>query len=104
MYGIIFQLDIIEVKYSDSEDAPEKTKEDCAPGNPHISFFVETGVLVDLINPQPQSGLFSVNIKLFSGDTIAKLKNKLSKEVKSIKNGNLLTLKSLNKISREGYR
>lgn len=80
-------LDMIEVKYTTSDDVPEKTKEDCAPGNPHISFTTDEGVLVTLVNPDPQSGYFTVTIKLFTGDYIEKIKTKLGKEIKSIKNG-----------------
>lgn len=85
-------LESIEVKYTDSEDTPEKTREDCAPGQPHISFSVEAGVTVNLINPTPQSGLFSISINLVNGDTIEKVKSKIVKEVKTIKDANCLKL------------
>lgn len=78
-------LDSIEVKHTDSPDAPEKTKEDCSPGQPHVSFFTEPGVAVSIHNPTPLSGLFTVTLTLADGDTVEKVKGKLAKEVKAVK-------------------
>ncbi|GBP07012.1 Leucine--tRNA ligase, cytoplasmic [Eumeta japonica] len=85
-------LNSIEVQYTDSPDTPEKTREDCSPGQPHISFSTERGVLINVINPVPLSGLFTVTISLTEGDTIEKIKGKLIKEVKAIKDVNNLKL------------
>ncbi|CAG9091449.1 unnamed protein product [Plutella xylostella] len=78
-------LDSIEVKHTDSPDAPEKTKEDCSPGQPHVSFYTEPGVAVSIHNPTPLSGLFTVTLTLADGDTVEKVKGKLAKEVKAVK-------------------
>lgn len=86
---IIFQLDSIEVKYTDDPEAPEKTREDCAPGQPHVSFSVETGVEATFINPSPHNGLFTVSATLADGDTIERVKAKITKEVKAIKGKNI---------------
>ncbi|KAI8440512.1 hypothetical protein MSG28_001770 [Choristoneura fumiferana] len=48
-------LDSLEIEYTESPDAPEKTREDCAPGLPHISFSATPGVSVSLVNPAPMS-------------------------------------------------
>ncbi|KAI5636626.1 tRNA synthetases class I (I, l, M and v) domain-containing protein [Phthorimaea operculella] len=34
-------LESIEVKHTDAPDAPEKSREDCIPGSPHIVFIAE---------------------------------------------------------------
>lgn len=78
-------LDSIEVKYTDDPEAPEKTREDCAPGQPHVSFSVETGVEATFINPSPHNGLFTISATLADGDTIERVKAKIAKEVKAIK-------------------
>lgn len=73
------------MKYTDDPHAPEKTKEDCAPGTPHINFFAEAGVDVVVINPSPRNGLFQVTVSLADGDSVERVKAKLAKEVKAIK-------------------
>ncbi|XP_068628221.1 leucine--tRNA ligase, cytoplasmic [Battus philenor] len=78
-------LDTIEVNYTDSPQAPEKTREDCAPGAPHVTFSAEPGVDVSFINPTPLNGLFTVRVSLVDGDTLEKVKAKIAKEVKLIK-------------------
>ncbi|KAL0884166.1 hypothetical protein ABMA27_016174 [Loxostege sticticalis] len=83
-------LDTIEVRFTDSPDASEKTREDCAPGAPHINFFAEAGVDVTFINPTPLNGLFTITVSLSDGDTVEKVKAKISKEVKAIKDAGSL--------------
>lgn len=79
------QLDTIEVKFTDSPEASEKSREDCAPGAPHINFSAEPGVDVSFVNPTPLNGLFTVTVSLADGDTVERVKAKISKEVKAIK-------------------
>lgn len=78
-------MDIIEIKHTDCPDAPEKTREDCAPGQPHVNFSAEPSVSVNVVNPTPLSGLFTVAVDLVDGDSIEKVKAKIAKEVKAIK-------------------
>ncbi|KAL4709328.1 hypothetical protein ACJJTC_007060 [Scirpophaga incertulas] len=85
-------LDSIEVKFTDDPAASEKTREECAPGAPHVTFLAERGVRVALLNPQPLSGLFSASLHLLPGDSVDKLKLKLAKEVKAVKDIGSLTL------------
>jgi hypothetical protein len=82
---LFHQLDTIEVKFTDDSEVSEKTHEDCAPGAPHINFFAEPGVDVSVVNPTPLNGLFEVTVSLADGDTLDKVKAKISKEVKAIK-------------------
>ncbi|XP_045521118.1 leucine--tRNA ligase, cytoplasmic-like [Pieris brassicae] len=74
-------LDAIEVKHTDSPDTPEKTIEDCAPG-----------LTVTFTNPTPMSGLFTISVTLVDGDTVEKIKAKIAKEIKAIKDINALKL------------
>uniref|UniRef100_S4PAL2 leucine--tRNA ligase n=1 Tax=Pararge aegeria TaxID=116150 RepID=S4PAL2_9NEOP len=85
-------LDSIEVKHTDDREAPEKSREECAPGTPHVTFLAEPRVRVTLANPDPRSGLFAMTLALADGDTVSKLKMKLVKEVKAIKDVNSLKL------------
>lgn len=78
-------LDAIEVKYTDSADAPERSREECAPGQPHITFSAEPALPLVLLNPTPLNGLFTLSVDVADGDTVDKLKAKLAKDVKAIK-------------------
>lgn len=73
------------MKFTDDPAAPEKTNEDCAPGQPHVTFSSEPGVLVYVNNPTALSGLFAVTLTLSDGDTVEKVKAKIAKEIKAIK-------------------
>ncbi|KAL6254270.1 hypothetical protein P5V15_014885 [Pogonomyrmex californicus] len=53
--------DII-IKYTD--EAPEKTKEECCPGAPYINFFIKPVISVRLINPQSCSSLFELSMEI----------------------------------------
>ena len=48
------QLEGVNVAYS--ENASEKTQEDCRPGAPFIVFRVDPSVDLNLINDQPHTG------------------------------------------------
>ncbi|XP_034937128.1 leucine--tRNA ligase, cytoplasmic [Chelonus insularis] len=83
-------LDEIEIKYTD--EASEKTKEECCPGSPYMNFSSTPGVFIRAINPQKCSGLFSVNIKLSNGTTAADVAGKIAKDNKRIKDSSLVSL------------
>ncbi|PZC79873.1 hypothetical protein B5X24_HaOG215741 [Helicoverpa armigera] len=85
-------LDSIEVKFTDDPEAPEKTREDCAPGQPHVSFSVASGVDTTFINPIALNGLFTVTATVSDGDTVERVKVKIAKEVKAIKDLSSLKL------------
>ncbi|XP_053983912.1 leucine--tRNA ligase, cytoplasmic isoform X1 [Hylaeus volcanicus] len=76
-------LDTVIVKYTD--EAPEKTKEECCPGSPYMNFFCKPGVTVCVINPQKCSGLFRLYIKIANEDSVANVISRISKENKQIK-------------------
>ncbi|XP_059482469.1 leucine--tRNA ligase, cytoplasmic isoform X2 [Neocloeon triangulifer] len=76
-------LEGIEVHYTDN--APDKIKEDCCPGQPFITFSVDPYVSVEAINPVPQNGLFIEHLKIMQGDTVGKLAARLSKLCRGIK-------------------
>lgn len=76
---VYFQLDVLEIKYTDDPSAPEKTREEVRPGSPFISFSVAPNVSVELTNPIERSSLFQVNTVISEGDTVQSLREKLSK-------------------------
>ena len=71
--------------YTDDPSADEKIREDCVPGTPHITFYNQPGVSIDVVNLQPHSGLFEVRLSIIEGDTVAKLASRLVKHHKQIK-------------------
>ncbi|XP_041972979.1 leucine--tRNA ligase, cytoplasmic isoform X2 [Aricia agestis] len=78
-------LDTITVKYTDAADAPDKSREECAPGRPHLTLLASPALTLALANPAPRSGLFSAAVRAANDDTVSKLKVKLAKEVKAVK-------------------
>lgn len=76
-------MDEIDVKYTD--EAQDKTKEDCCPGNPFITFLVTPSISMQFINSSPLSGLFTRSLPISDGDTFERVKIKLSKDVKALK-------------------
>ncbi|RZC35227.1 leucine--tRNA ligase, cytoplasmic, partial [Asbolus verrucosus] len=78
-------VDEVVVKYTDDEEAEEKMKE-CCPGSPFVHFSTKPGVKVEFYNPIPNSGLFSHSLVINDGDSYAKVVQKLSKDIKLIKN------------------
>ena len=71
------------IKYTD--EAPEKTKEECCPGAPYMNFSTKQGLSVCVINPQKYSGLFRINIKITDADTVEDIISRILKENKVIK-------------------
>ncbi|XP_078041330.1 leucyl-tRNA synthetase [Augochlora pura] len=56
----------IVIKYTD--EAPEKTREECCPGSPYMNFF-NPGLSVCVTNPQKCNGLFRMIMKIMNRDT-----------------------------------
>ena len=83
-------LENIEIKYTD--EAPEKTREECCPGCPYMNFFSKPGISVRVINPQKCSGLFSMFAKVMDADSAADVISRISKESKHIKNSSSVSL------------
>ncbi|XP_012229302.1 leucine--tRNA ligase, cytoplasmic [Linepithema humile] len=88
-------LDDIVIKYTD--EAPEKTKEECCPGVPYMSFSVEklhTKPLVSIraINPQIGSGLFEMDVVISQDDTTADVVSHIVKQNKRIQDPASITL------------
>lgn len=71
------------IRYTD--EAPEKTKEECCPGAPYMNFSTKQGVSVCIINPQKYSGLFRMDIIITDGDTVEDIILRILKENKIIK-------------------
>lgn len=86
------QLENIVIKYTD--EASEKTREECCPGSPYMNFSVKAGISVCIINPQRCSGLFRTTVKIMDADSVADINLRISKENKNIKSMCLLISKS----------
>ncbi|XP_018406074.1 PREDICTED: leucine--tRNA ligase, cytoplasmic [Cyphomyrmex costatus] len=74
----------IVIKYTD--EATEKTREECCPGAPYINFFAKPIVYkpICIINPQSCSNLFEVSMKISSA-TVADIVSHIVKENSHIK-------------------
>lgn len=83
-------LENIVIKYTD--EAPEKTKEECCPGAPYMNFATKQGLSVCVMNPQKYSGLFRINIKITDADTVEDIISRILKENKLIKNSSSVSL------------
>lgn len=89
-------MENVEIKYSDSIDAPENIRNECCPGEPYITFLPSDASLQLLvINPQPQKPYFQRELPLYDGDTVEKLIKRLKKVD--------LKLSKCNKISQLFY-
>ncbi|XP_031781596.1 leucine--tRNA ligase, cytoplasmic [Nasonia vitripennis] len=82
-------LEDLEIKFAD--EAEDKTKEECCPGAPYITFSVKPGLPVRFVNPQKCNGLFEASIKISHGDTTKQIITRLAKE-KNIKDSSTVTL------------
>lgn len=70
------------MKYTD--EAPEKTKEECCPGGPYISFYTLPGILVNISNSEPCNGLFTSSVKIVDGDNVDCVISKIARGNKRI--------------------
>jgi len=84
---ITYTLDLegLNILFTDDPTVDDKIKEDCVPGSPHITFSTQQGVEIDLINPQPMSGVFNLKLSLLEKDTPLKIARRLAKHFKQIK-------------------
>nr|CAD7411757.1 unnamed protein product [Timema poppensis] len=87
---VCLQVEDISIQFA--TEGPEKTREECCPGRPLISFSVRPSVKLRLTNPQPQNGLFSHILSVGEGDTVAKLAARLARENKLINDAGSIEL------------
>ncbi|KAK0084718.1 hypothetical protein PV325_006527 [Microctonus aethiopoides] len=83
-------LDNIEIQFS--SEASDKTKEECCPGYPYMTFLVKRGVAVNAINPQKCNGLFSVSVEISEGSTGQDIADRIVKKNKQIKDSSSILL------------
>ncbi|XP_062608750.1 leucine--tRNA ligase, cytoplasmic-like [Saccostrea cucullata] len=74
-------LEGLDIRYSDEAD--DKVKEDCCPGKPFTTFREEPSVTVQVINPQPMSGLFGIKLPVYEGDTKTAILTRIMKTDRS---------------------
>lgn len=79
---IYHQLHDIVIKYTD--EAPEKTKEECCPGAPYMNFSAKPIVSLYIINPQSCSNLLELSMEI-STVTVADIVSYIVKQNKHIK-------------------
>lgn len=72
----------IVIKYTD--EAPEKTKEECCPGAPYMNFSAKPIVSLYIINPQSCSNLLELSMEI-STVTVADIVSYIVKQNKHIK-------------------
>ena len=77
------QLDGMDVKFSN--EANEKTQEECRPGGPFIVFRTEPSVPLTVINNQPHTGLFQTVLPVLEGDNVATLIRRLARNERNLK-------------------
>ncbi|XP_022084467.1 leucine--tRNA ligase, cytoplasmic-like isoform X2 [Acanthaster planci] len=80
------ELEGLEVKFS--SEATDKIQEECCPGKPFSIFRAESSVVVKMVNPQPHSGHFTLDVPIRQGDTVAKVANRIAKQDRGIKDVN----------------
>lgn len=77
------ELEGINIAYS--EDADQKIREECKPEKPFITFRVEPSVIAKFSNRQLNNGLFSGQLKVYQNDSLDKIKSKIAKQYRQIK-------------------
>lgn len=90
---LAYTLDVnqVIVKYTDDEGATEKMKE-CCPGSPFVLFSSKPGVQIEFINPIPMSGLLSINLLVYDGETLEEIGKRLIKNLGNIKGESFVEL------------
>uniref|UniRef100_A0A146LKH8 leucine--tRNA ligase n=1 Tax=Lygus hesperus TaxID=30085 RepID=A0A146LKH8_LYGHE len=74
-------LEDARISFTDASDAPEKVKQDTTPGTPYITFPPPLpGLKLKLINPQPQSGMFTETVVVRNNMPLRNLTNLLRKK------------------------
>eukprot|EP00095_Tigriopus_kingsejongensis_P005736 maker-scaffold28_size608977-snap-gene-1.13 protein:Tk05736 transcript:maker-scaffold28_size608977-snap-gene-1.13-mRNA-1 annotation:"hypothetical protein BRAFLDRAFT_63907" len=84
------QLEGIDIKFS--TEANEKTQEECRPGVPLIQFRREPSVNLTLVNNQPHTGLFTADFPILHGDNLEKVKKRLQRMEKNVKDASKVKL------------
>jgi len=79
------ELEGLQVRFSTDNDAPEKVRNDCCPGQPIILYHSEPSVDVTFLNPQACSGHFELTIPIHEGDTAARIAERITKMDRLIK-------------------
>lgn len=74
-------MEHLDIKYTDDEDASEKTREEVCPGSPFIVFSAKLSVPIVLENPVPRSGHFTITSEISDGDTTKSLTDKIARIV-----------------------
>ncbi|XP_022164440.1 leucine--tRNA ligase, cytoplasmic [Myzus persicae] len=73
-------LEHLDIKHSDSSDAPENIRNECCPGEPYITFLPpDASLSLLVVNPQPQKPFFQRELAVYDGDTVEKLIKRLKK-------------------------
>ncbi|KAK3881851.1 hypothetical protein Pcinc_013740 [Petrolisthes cinctipes] len=67
-------LEGIELKWTE-ECENERTQEEVVPGEPYLTFFNATCLQLELINPQPHTGLFQAILPVYENDNLAAILN-----------------------------
>ena len=82
---LISALDLLglDVKFTDEADV--KVQEECCPAEPFIVFREEQPMTIKLINPQPYSPYFELELPVSDGDTVSNLINRICKETSGVK-------------------
>ena len=71
------------MKYS--SEAEDRIKEECCPEKPFIVFRTEDSISVYLCSPQRCNATFGINLPVYDGDVVAKMKRRMRRNDKLIK-------------------
>ncbi|KAL7300784.1 hypothetical protein TKK_0006759 [Trichogramma kaykai] len=82
-------LEKLEIKYSDEAD--DKTKEECCPGAPYIAFSTQPSLDLYFKNSHKCVGFFSTTIKISDQDSVKQVIAKLAKN-RNIKDSSTITV------------
>jgi len=88
---LVTSLDLEGLDLAWASDLGEKG-EDIKPGTPFIVFRSEPSVILELVNNQPFTGLFSTQLGVLQGDTVARLAARLKRRERNLKDTTKLTL------------
>lgn len=72
-------METLELKYTDDEGTPEKTREEVRPGSPYIVFSTKPSIQIVLDNPTQRSGMFRITTGVSEADTVQSLTEKICK-------------------------
>lgn len=84
------QLDGMEVKWSN--EANEKTQEECRPGVPFVVFWTAPSVPLTMVNNQPQNGLFQLTCPILDEDTCLTIAKRLERQERNVKDATKVEL------------